>query len=402
MANRAVLRAGFLMMGFWVAALPAATQARSSQPDHSTGVWVSCVSEKDVLGSTVQIQELVSFARKAGLTTLFVQVYRADKAWFNSDTADASPYRKNRASAGKDTFQVLLDEAHAQGLEVHAWINTLTLSLNEQAPLLQRLGPDILTQDQRGRTAFRGREQDPLDRYYGRENQLFLEPGDDRVLDHLVKVVRELAGRYPSLDGIHFDYIRYPAEPPYIPGSRFNPVGLSYGYGPRNVERFRQATGLDPHKVDWKVDESLAWDNWKRDQVTGLIRNLAAEARKAHPGIQISCAAMAAFDRAYSAACQDWGRWAREGIVDFVVLMSYSPDSRFVEQTARAAAGLTGSSDKVSIGLGAYLMEKNPARLKEQIQLGRSLKVRGLVLFDYTAIASDPLRSLFAEQEHSS
>ncbi len=375
--------------------LPACRPAHTVHAEPAKGLWISCVGKKEIFSGPAAIEEAISFAKEGGFTELFVQVYRGDKAWFDSEIADASPFRRNRSRLGADPLQRLIDRAHEAGLQVHAWINTLTLSQNKEAPLLKQFGEQILTRDQHGRSALKSTPAEPLDTYYDRENQLFLEPGDPRVKEHTVQMVKELATKYPTLDGIHFDYIRYPAAIPYIPGSRFNPVGLSYGYGERNVARFTQATGIDPKRVDWNVRGSLVWDNWKRQQVTDLLRAAVAEARAHHPTIQISCAVIAPIDRAYSTACQDWARWLEEGLADFVVLMSYSPDSRFVVLTAKAAVGIVGDPEKVSIGLGAHLMLKEPALLAEQIRQSSTLRLRGVVLFDYDSISEPGLRVLF-------
>lgn len=375
-----------LLVGGVVCVGPAAAADDRGPTD---GVWISCVGKNDVLGTLWEMEEAIAFARDRGFKLLLVQVYRGDKAWFDSAVADASPFRRNRSRIGADSFQLLIEKAHQAGLEIHAWVNALTLSQNEEAPILTRHGAEILTKDQHGRSALKSRPAEPLDAYYDRENQLFVEPGDPRVRDHLLRVVGELVAKYPALDGLHVDYLRYPAAIPYIPGSRFNPVGLSYGYGEQSVLRFTQASGIDPRRVDWNVRDSLVWDNWKRQQVTDLLRAAAAEARARHPTIQISCAVIAPIDRAYSAAYQDWARWLEEGLADFVVLMSYSPDTRFVTLTAKAALGAAGRPDRVSVGLGAHLMLKEPALLAEQMRAVRALKPRGIVLFDY-ASASEP------------
>ncbi|MBI4227348.1 MAG: family 10 glycosylhydrolase [Candidatus Omnitrophica bacterium] len=375
-------------------ALSCGAPTRPASAEPFKGLWISCVGEKDIFSGPDALTDAISFAKRGGFNALFVQVYRGDKAWFDSDHADAAPFRRNRSRLGADPLQLLIDRAQAAGIQVHAWVNALTLSKNQEAPLLQAFGGAILTKDQHGRGALKSRPAEPLDAYYDREDQLFLEPGDPRVREHIVRIAGELAAKYPALDGIHFDYIRYPAAIPYIPGSRFNPVGLSYGYGERNVRRFRETSGIDPRGVDWKVRDSLVWDDWKRQQVTELLRAAAGAARTQRPGLQISCAVIAPMDRAYSTACQDWARWLSEGLADFVVLMSYSPDSRFVALTAKAALGVAGDPQKVAIGLGAHLMIKEPNILAAQLRDAAALKARGVVVFDYNAVSEPGLRAL--------
>ncbi len=376
------------------AAFLCAASAPLRAQEAEKGLWITCIGKINVLSSRTEIEKAVQFAKKGGFRILFVQVYRGDQAWFNSQVADNSPFRNNLASVGTDPFALLIETAHKEGIEVHAWINTLTLSKNTKAKILEKYGDEILTKDQHGRAAYTGEKKGTLDRFYQKEDQLFLEPGDWRVRGHIFDVVRELAKGYPALDGIHFDYIRYPAAPPYIPGSRFNAVGLSYGYGERNITRFREKSGLNPRKLSF--EESQVWDDWNRAQVTGLITDAAAAAREISPKIRISSAVIAAFDRAYFAAYQEWPRWVDDGVVDFVVLMNYSHDSNYVKHMARAASGLVGNPSKIYVGLGAYLMADKPEALEGQMEQCASIGPGGVILFDYDSIVAAPsLKALF-------
>lgn len=380
-----------LLAALFILAAPVHS-AEAPQPA-ARGLWITCIGDSNVLGSADEMRNAVSFAKKSGFGILFVQVFRGDKAWFDSDLAEDEPFQKNRAKVKTDSFRALIEAAHAEGIEVHAWLNTLTLSQNWEAQLLKRFGNSVLTRDQHGRPALVDpavKEKSVLDKYYMREEQLFLEPGDPNVRAHVAGIVKELAGKYPELDGIHFDYIRYPAAPPYLPGSRFNAIGISYGYGWENVKRFTAETGIDPKDVNWKADESQAWDDWKREQVTSLIREAGGEARKINPKIRISAAVIASFDRAYFAAYQDWTRWVEDGVVDFIALMSYSHDSRYVRLVAKNAIGLVGDPSKVFIGLGAFLMEKRPDLLERQIDQGEALGAGGLIIFDYDSFLKAP------------
>ena len=49
--------------------------------------------------------------------------------------------------------------------------------------------------------------------------------------------------KYPTLDGVHLDYIRHPDVLPFVPGARFG-VGLEFGYGAASRARFERETGL--------------------------------------------------------------------------------------------------------------------------------------------------------------
>jgi trehalose 6-phosphate phosphatase len=355
----------------------------------SKGLWITCFGNSNTLGSRQGVENAVRFAKNAGFEKLFIQVYRADKAWFNSQIADATPYQKNLASVKVDPLHLLINRAHQEGLQVHAWFNALNIATNVNAPILKKSGWSVLTKDQHGR-ASRGDKKDTFDRYYNREKQYFLEPGDPRVQQHLVSLVQEIARNYPELDGVHLDYMRYPSAPPYIPGSRFNGVGLTYGYGDENVNRFKRLTGFDPFKADWqRRNESEAWDRWKRDQLTDLLRTVRKTLKSIRSGIQLSSAVVPQVDRAYHHAFQDWALWLDQGLLDFVVIMNYATDARSVRLLSEMALGVSDRAN-VYIGLGAFLMKDNPENLRRQIGQTVDQSPGGLVLFDYDTIVSDP------------
>ena len=55
-------------------------------------------------------------------------------------------------------------------------------------------------------------------------------PAAPGVAEHLAATFAELVSRYPALDGLHLDYVRYADVLPFTPGTRFG-VGLSFGFG---------------------------------------------------------------------------------------------------------------------------------------------------------------------------
>lgn len=363
--------------------------ASFAQQMHRDGLWISVVGEKDIYESPEAMDEALDFSSMMGFEDIFAQVLRADKAWYDSVIVNKTPFTQNKALFGEDPFLRLINGAHERGIKVHAWLNTLTLSQNENADFLKKEGRTILTKDQHKNDAMtKGSAKGP----YLREDQLFMEPGDWRVKKRIQDIVLEIASRYPELDGIHFDYIRYPAAPPFIPGSRFNAVGLSYGYGEANVRLFqkRDGKGIDPYDTTNDRYESEAWDDWKRSRVTALLDGAVSGARKANPDIEISCAVLSTLDRAYLYAYQDWPRWVEEDLVDFVVLMNYSTDTRYVDLVSRAASGLVDDPGKIRAGVGAFLLKDNPDELDSQIKTSLKSCSGGIVLFDYSSIKLNP------------
>lgn len=336
-------------------------------------LFISVIQDPPVLTSREAIRELLDFSTKARVGTLFVQVYRGNQAWFPSTTADDSPYEACVKSSGGDPMEFLIAQAHASGIEVHAWLNLLSLSANAQAPFLKKYGPDILTQN---RTKKRSLEDYKID------DQFFLDPGDSRVVNDLSMIVGELTKAYPELDGIQFDYIRYPDWHP------------DYGWTKVNVARFKEETGREPRGF-----KDVLWEDWKRSQVTSLLERLAKKAREIIPGLQISTTALAPYSRAYIEADQDWKFWIEKGTVDFITLMGYaSDDGEFRRRTADAKKRL-GSLEKVNIAIGAYAMETSPEIFKTQLKICEESQSRACVTLHYGNLGENSsLRGIFLRE----
>ncbi len=363
-------------------------------------LWVLAEGSQRVLEHPERIPLLIRDASLLGATDLFVQVYRGGRAWYDSDRADAAPYRAVRERSGVDPLAELLDRAHAADLRVHAWVNVLSLARNREAPVLRALGPDAVLVDRHGRSLLDYPKLDvpqPDRRYYRMGTPaLYLDPAAPGLRDWVAGTYAELLARYPRLDGLHLDYIRYPDVLPIAPGSRFG-VGLDFGYGERTRERFRRETGLQA-----PYGESLAnanrWDAWRRDAVTELVREIRRQATAVQPEVRMSAAVWTYADRVYLALGQDWRRWLEEGLIELAVPMAYTLDDRLLRYQAEHFANLAQGS-RIWLGLGSWLFAKDPERARAQIRIAREAGTAGEALFSWDSIVSAPaLRAALIEQ----
>ncbi len=371
----------------------------SSEPEtkgRPRGLWVLAEGSQRVLEHPERIAPMLADAGRLGATDLFVQVYRGGRAWFDSSRADASPYRAVAEETGLDLLSEIITGAHAAGMRVHAWVNVLSLAANRNAPLLAELGPGAALEDRWGRSIldYPGLDVPEPDRTYYRMGTpaVWIDPAAPGVALALSETFAELAARYPDLDGLHLDYIRYPDVLPFVPGSRFG-VGLDFGYGKATRERFRAETGLEAPFGD-SLRNANRWDAWRRESVTSLVRNIRDAARAARGPenartLQMSAAVWTYADRGYLSQGQDWRRWLEEDLLDFAVPMTYTLDDRILRYHAESFAG-SPLADRIWMGLGTWLFEKNPARALEQIAIARKAGAAGDALFSYDSIAAAP------------
>ena len=361
------------------------------------GLWVLCEGSQRVLEHPDRLEKLIEDARRMGVSDLFVQVYRGGRAWFDSSRAGAGPYQRMRESLGIDPLAQLIPRAHEAGMRVHAWVNVLSLAGNREARIVTEVGPDAVLIDRQGRSILDYPKFDvpqPDRRYYRMGTPaIFLDPATPGVADYLAATFAELVERYPELDGLHFDYIRYPGVLPFSPGSRFG-VGLDFGYGERSRSRFQTETGLTAPLGD-SLRNANRWDEWRREKVTELVRAVRIAALTARSkiegarGLAISAAVGAYAERMYLSEGQDWRRWLEEDLIEFAIPMAYTLDDRMFRYMAEGFAS-GPHADRIWVGQGAWLFASRPAGALNQLRVARAAGARGEVLFSYDSIADAP------------
>jgi len=365
-----------------------------AQDDHAVkrGIWVTVFSAKKVLYSREAVLELVSTCKEGGIDEIYLQIYQGGKAFYDSGLLDQIKYNDMVKGTGCDPIDLIISEAGKFNIKVFAWVNLLSIGQNDSADIIKKFGNSILTRDQYLRPSGR-KNSNESDKYYLREDQLFLEPGDARVARFNIAIIEEIFKRYPSFSGVHLDYVRYPMTVPFIPSSKFHKFGLVYGYGEKNITHFKDVEKLDPRSGLIKDKDFLKWDNWKRQQISILVKRISKRLKERNPDLLISCAVIPSAERAYSSMFQDWPLWLEDGFLDYVVLMNYTFDEQLTSEIIKAGLGLRGAK-RVYVGIGAFLLKDSPGIFSEQYKMVKSLKPDGIVIFSYDDLTPGLIASL--------
>ncbi len=350
-------------------------------------VWVV----RYTLTSEQAVRSMVRTASEAGINTLIVQVRGRGDAFYDSGL---EPPGESIREPDLDPLRLVVEEAHARGMAVHAWVNTHLVwgptELPESPEHLVRAHPDWLSVPRPLARELAG--IDPFDERfvrrlirYARENAatvegIYTSPSHPAVQDRVHAVWLDLATRY-DLDGLHFDYIRFPSA--------------RYDYSIGALERFRfwvrdrlaptRFAELDrAYESDlfaFTDGEPALWDDFRRAQVTRLVTRIRDDVKAVDPRLVVSAAVIADPELAYVDRFQDWRSWLRDGLLDVAVPMAYTPDAeRFAELVAEARAAAP-AADRLWAGIGAYM---NSARgTIEMIDLARAGGAGGVVLFSY-------------------
>jgi uncharacterized lipoprotein YddW (UPF0748 family) len=386
-----------LVLGFAPASAADAPEVRA--------LWVD--SFNPGLRSPEQIDALIERAKSGNLNTIVAQVRRNAQSlyaislegWIENYDAVRPP--------GFDPLRYLIDAAHAEGIEVHAWANIgpvytghpnvttaawpcrVPCDPNHIFNLHGRGAPEAeywLTRTHPNWTA------GTLSPFLGERiagGTWFMDLGHPAAAEHTIDVLTHLLRNY-SVDGIHLDYVRFPEMPivsPRPPG-----VGLpfSIGYNPTSVKRFNAAFSRPEGTLPDPWDASFS--QWRRDQVTAFVRRLYLEMGYIRPSSKLSAATITFFrgpntveprtfqqTEAYYRVFQDWGGWMKEGMLDLSIPMVYKRHDlashvvqfrEWIEFTKEAQYGRHGV-----IGLGAYM--NNLENTLVQIDEGRAPSLTG-------------------------
>jgi uncharacterized lipoprotein YddW (UPF0748 family) len=346
-------------------------------------IWVDAFH--DGAKNPAQIKKLIKNCVKANFNTLIVQVRRRGEAYYNKSLEPRAEDRK--LPANFDALQYLIDKAHAKHLEVHAWLNTLIAWNNKKKPpkdanhLWNRHGWGVAGKDnwlshyRKYNAATKSWSEKPTPSY-------FLDPGHPEALDYTVKIYLNIVKNY-NVDGVHLDYARYD--------------GLGWGYNPVNVERYNRCYGT----TGLPLPKDPQWMQWRREQVTNLVRKIYLQAIALKPQIKVSCAMITWGDSpkttsdwknsdAYTEVFQDWHGWLQEGIIDLALPMNYFSDwkparrlwyNKWIEWEKDHQYGR-----QIAIGVGGFLQyfEDSLAQIRRASQPSKSQNhVAGVALFAY-------------------
>lgn len=326
----------------------------SAQPDEQLrAFWVDAFNEG--IYSPEQVDELVADASAANANVLIVQVGRRfdcfcnDAVYPRTDAAiDPAPY---------DPLATLIDRAHDVGLEVDAWINATTL-WNQATPpsspdhAFNRHGPTATGGDR-----WLNKRMDGSERI---GNNAYLDPAHPDAVAHVVDAVRSVITNY-DVDGVNFDYIRYPDHN----GDAFR---NDWGYGDVSLARFHAATG----RTDVPPPDDEQFSDWRRAQVSNLVRQLYLGAFEEDPSVRVSANTISyAYGpqtyggweqtRPYANVMQDWRAWMEEGILDLNVNMNYKREwlddqARMYDEWAEVIADWQYDRQAI-VGSALYLNE---------------------------------------------
>ncbi len=248
-----------------------------------------------------EIRLLVRIAAADGLNALMVQVRPEGDALYASRLEPWSRYLTGTQgeSPGYDPLAYFIHEGAQCGVAIHAWINPYRAATNASAPLAS------------------SHEANEFRHSLHRVGSaLWMDPGDPAVREHVVRVARDLVGRY-AIAGLVIDDYFYP-----YPGN-----GYSRGSFPdQAIYANYLARG-----------GKLPLDSWRRANVNELVRDLHAAVKSIRSDAQFGVSPFGIYTHGEPPEVSadldqlrdlyaDPVAWLKNGWVDYLSPQLYWPD----------------------------------------------------------------------------
>jgi uncharacterized lipoprotein YddW (UPF0748 family) len=270
------------------------------------GAWVATVFNLDwpskaglpAAEQQAQLRAILDRAAQLKLNAILFQIRPASDAFYASKREPWSAFLTGRqgVSPGYDPLAFAISEAHARGIELHAWFNPFRAATSLNGPFasnhVSQTHPEWV-------------------RHYG--GQLWLDPGEPKARQYVLDIILDVVRRY-DIDGVHIDDYFYP-----------------YPKG-----------GADfPDDAVWRSSGAPATQSradWRRENINHFVADLYHQVKAAKPAVRVGISPFgiwrphvpetieAQLD-AFSQLFADSRLWLQKGWCDYLAPQLYWPSA---------------------------------------------------------------------------
>ena len=318
---------------------------------------------------------------KFGFNTVTVQVRPCADAFYFSSYFPSSRYFNGTQGEemNYDPLQIMCELSDKYKLKIEAWINPYRVSQDNDYSKLCENNIALKWHN--------GEKTNEYVKEYG--NKLYFNPAYKEVNELIVNGVKEIAENY-SVDGIHFDDYFYPTS-----DADFDSVAY------------------DEYK---KKGGDLSVDDWRRDNVSSLIKSVYKAIKKENPDIRFGVSPASDIENDYSSLYADIEKWVSEdGYVDYVCPQIYfgfrNVKQPFMFTTKKWVALMRDSKVDLYVGLPLYkcskvdeyaasedesikneFVDNHDIISRQIIYLSKLDKIKGYYIFSYSYLDDDEIK----------
>ncbi|MFE2878896.1 glycoside hydrolase family 10 protein [Streptomyces roseus] len=349
-------------------------------------MWIASVENVDWpsesgLGAADQRDELIRLLDTAvarRLNAVILQVRPAADAMWPGAREPWSQWLTGEQGEdpGWDPLGTAVAEAHARGLELHAWFNPYRVA--------NHTDPDRLAEGHPAR-----RNPDWTVAY---NKKLYYNPGLPEVRAFVQEAMLDAVSRY-EVDGVHWDDYFYPYP---VEGEEFD-----------DDDAYERHGGGFASRADWR-----------RANTDALVREMSERVRTVRPAARFGISPFAVWRNSerdplgsptqagvetYDDLYADTRRWVREGWIDYIVPQVYwqigHPTADYAKLVPWWAKTVAGTGVALYVGEALYRCDRSsstaawrdPQELSRHLTFARDYpEVRGHVYFSAKQVVADP------------
>ena len=349
-----ILCFGILLHSFFV-------QSANPPKHEMRAVWLTTVygldwphfyakNESSRMAQQQKICEILDRLQEANFNVVFLQArLRGDVIWRSAIEPASKVFSgKYGVMPGYDPLAFVIEECHKRGMECHAWFVTFPL------------GKDKMVREQ-GRLSVVKKHPELCKHHQG---EWYLDPGVPGTTNYILSLVKEVVTYY-DIDGIHFDYVRYP----------------------ENATKF-------PDKNQFRKSGASSLAEWRRKNINKMMTRIYDLVKGLKPWVQVSSSPLGKYSRiprvpnagwtAYESVYQDPKEWFEAGKQDLILPMMYYLHDNFFPFVDN---WVENSNHRLVVpGLGAYRLMKEEGDweltdLTDQIDYSRYYGAAGCAFF---------------------
>ncbi|WP_156300309.1 glycoside hydrolase family 10 protein [Streptobacillus canis] len=347
------------------------------------GVWVASVINLDFPKTKTmeeqkrEIDTMMDNVKSWGLNAVFFHVRPSADALYNSDFEPWSIYLTGvqNQNPGYDPLEYAINAAHKRGIELHAWINPYRASMTTD---ISKLSDKSIVK----------RKPEWIFEY---EGKFYMNPGNPKVVSYVSGAIEEIVEKY-DIDGLHLDDYFYP-----YPSSTA-----------------KMGDNVDQKEFDMYGAGYSNREDWRRDNVNNMIKNLSVSVHKIKPNLSFGVSPFGIWRniendargsktrglQSYDSLYADSLKWMQEGWIDYVAPQIYwnigFEKADYEELVKWWAEKSSETNTPLYVGHGVYkYLEgnpwKDPKELEKQLKLNEKYEaVDGSIFFRYGTLLENP------------
>lgn len=235
-----------------------------------------------------RIRAILQNVKGLGINTIFVQVRPFGDSFYPSELYPTSSYVCGRygGELSYDPFAIILDEAHAISLSVHAWINPLRAMRDGEI--------SVIDSSYTIKQWYNNNRGDYIVSVSGR---WYLNPAYDEVRKLVSDGAAEIVSKY-TVDGVHIDDYFYPTTDEEFDRIAYNSYKHSGG--------------------------ELSLSEFRRENINSLVRELYAAVKGKNESVLFGVSPSGVMKNNYNELYADVSVWCEnEGYIDYLCPQLY-------------------------------------------------------------------------------